>query len=65
MHLLRFRDEFIPELGMGNIDETLGALPGGLALGIELAVLRHQPVEVGAGAGSHGAFEQRGADTGL
>ena len=50
---------------MGDGNQALGPLPSGLALGVELAVLRHYIVEVGAGGGDHGPLQQRGPDTGL
>ena len=65
VHLLRLGDQLLAELRMGDGNQALGPLPSGLALGVELAVLRHYIVEVGAGGGDHGPLQQRGPDTGL
>ena len=55
----------LPELGMRDGDQPLGPLPVDLPLDVELAVLRHDPVEIGAGGGDHGALQQGGTDAGL
>ena len=39
VHFLRFSDQLLPELGMGNANQTLGSLPGGLDLHIEFTVI--------------------------
>ena len=65
MHLLRFRDQFITEIGMCNTDNGLCALPGGQAFEIYLAILRYNIVNTGTGIGGNRSGRQCGNDTAL
>ena len=45
VHLLGGLDQFLPEVGMGDADKSLGPLPGGQALQIHHAVLSNDIME--------------------
>ena len=50
MHLLCVLDQLLPEVGVGDADESLSSLPGGQALQVDHAVLRdHIVAQLGAG----------------
>ena len=65
VHLLRVLDQLLPEVGVGDADESLGPLPGGQALQVDHAVLRDHIVAAGAGIGADGALGQGGDDAAL
>ena len=65
MHLLGVGDELLPEIGVGDVDELLGPLPGGQALQVDHAVLGDDVVDAGPGVGGDGAGGQGGDDAAL
>ena len=64
-HLLGILDELLAEVGVGDIDDLLRALPGGKTLQVDHAVLGDDVVDTGAGVGGDGAVGQGGDDAAL
>src|SRR5699024_2048780 len=59
-HLLGGSDQLVPELGVSDGDDLLGALPGVQALEVDHAVLGDQVLHGGTGVGADGAVGQGG-----
>ena len=64
MHLVRFFDEFVPEIGVCQADEGFCALPGRFTHEVDHAVFCRNPVRLGTGIGDSRTGFQDGADVG-